>query len=117
MHKIHSKVFTLDDFSHEHLKSGALITLDNLIERLNYWRLEYLKTKDKEDWWQMIQLLPSSYNQKRTITMNYENVINIFNQRCVHKLDEWREFCDILCKLPYLDEITTKQDDGMGYTE
>ena len=119
MHKIHSKVFTLDDFSHDKLKNGALITLDNLVERLNFWRIEYLKTKDKSDWWQLIQLLPSSYNQKRTITMNYENVVNIIHQREHHKLDEWVNFVDELKELPYIQEIMGLKDDidALGYTE
>ena len=124
MHKIHSKEFTLDDFSHEHLFGNEdeydvdepIGVLNIVIDTLNHWRETYLEEKDKEQWWQLIQLLPSSYNQKRTITMNYENVINIFNQRCFHKLDEWREFCDILSKLPHLDAIT-KQDDKLAYTE
>lgn len=119
MHKIHSKEFTLDDFSHDKLKNGALITLDNIVERLNFWRNQYLKTKDKDDWWCMIQLLPTSYNQKRTITMTYENVVNIIKQRTGHRLDEWREFVEILKELPYVRQITNIDNvgDWMEYTE
>lgn len=116
MHTIHKKEFELDDFSHEHLikdyvknKGGyccALEFLKILIMQLNFFRELYLETKDKNYWWQMIQLLPTSFNQKRTVTMNYENVVNIIHQRENHKLDEWNVFCDIMLeKLPYLKEI------------
>lgn len=119
MHKIHSKTFILDDFSHEKLTKGALVVMRDTIKCLNVFREEYLKTKDKAYWWDMIQLLPSSYNQKRTITMNYENVINIFNQRTGHKLDEWNKFVDELKELPYIQEIMGLKDDidALGYTE
>jgi len=106
MHRIHAKKFTLDDFSHEHLYDVPKQKLRDLIEELNYCRAVYLKTKDKNDWWQMIQLLPSSYNQRRTITMSYENVVNIINQRSGHKLDEWNVFVEELKRLPYIKEIT-----------
>jgi len=105
MHKIHSKEFDLDDFSHEHMTERSLDYLQKLIDHMNVHRGEFNALKMKEDWWQMIQLLPSSYNQKRTITMNYENVMNIINQRTGHKLDEWNEFVGILRKLPYVNEI------------
>lgn len=105
MHRIHAKEFELDDFSHEHLKEKAVESLNYLMFALNYYRNEYIRTKDKDNWWQMIQLLPSSYNQKRTITMNYENVMNIIHQRTGHKLDEWNEFVEILKDLPYVKEI------------
>lgn len=118
MHKIAAKEFELDDFSHEHLRyeysdgdgsfdeaSWAEVSLLNTIETLNRARDLYLKSKDKKHWWLMIQLLPSSYNQRRTVTMNYENAVTIIKQRTGHKLDEWREFVEILSKLPYLDEI------------
>ena len=105
MHTIHKKQFELDDFSHEHLTGHSTDILSLLIGDLNVYRNVYLKTKNKDEWWQMIQLLPSSYNQKRTVTMNYENVINIISQRSNHKLDEWHEFCDILRDLPYIKEI------------
>lgn len=113
MHKIHAKEFTFDDFSHEHLTIGTypecavsgVLALDTTINCLNMFRNAYLKTKNKLYWWQMIQLLPSSYNQRRTITMNYEVVMNMINQRSNHKLDEWREFVDILKGLPYVLDI------------
>lgn len=102
MHKIHAKEFTLDDFSHEHLCGTVL---DGLINDLNYYREEFLKTKDKEMWWQVIQLLPSSYNQKRTICMSYEVVFKIIKERTGHKLDCWNDFVKVLHQLPYVDEI------------
>lgn len=121
MHKIAEKEFTLWDFSCEHLNddceacnivfgdhSDYLTSLDILkytIEGLNYWRRRYLTTKDKDDWWQMIQLLPTSYNQKRTIDLNYENLINMYHARKNHKLDEWHDFCDWIESLPYAKEL------------
>lgn len=106
MHKIHSKKFTLDDFSHEHLMGNQLEVLMLLVEELNYNREHFLETSHKNWWWQLIQLLPSSYNQKRTITMNYENVVSMIKQRENHKLDEWRIFVDLLKnKLPYIKAI------------
>lgn len=105
MHKIHAKEFTLDDFSHENLLYEWKSHLMNTIGALNLAREFYLRTKDKKYWWQMIQLLPSSYNQRRTITMNYENVMIIINQREGHKLDEWREMVATLRTLPYVKEI------------
>lgn len=104
MHKIAAKEFELDDFSHEHL-GFWLGTLENLVDELNVVREFYIKTKDKKYWWQMIQLLPSSYNQRRTITMTYENVVSMIKQREHHKLDEWREFAEVLKTLPYIKEI------------
>lgn len=113
MHKIHAKEFTLDDFSHEHLTDGAREALKTVIERLNMARKYYNRKIDNADcgmhwqdyWWDMIQLLPSSYNQKRTITMNYENVMNMIHQREHHKLDEWIMFVENLKKLPYVKDI------------
>ena len=133
MHKIHDKEFTLDDFSHEHLiydlvgdnneaiwykdppengpiKCQLMFTpLDALritIGVLNTNREAYLKTKNKKYWWQMIQLLPSSYNQKRTVMLNYEVLANIYKSRRNHKLDEWHIFCDWIERLPYSELIT-----------
>lgn len=103
MHKIAAKEFEVEDFSCEHLFS--LGTLKTVIEDLNENRKKYIERQDKDYWWQMIQLLPTSYNQKRTITMNYENVFTIIRQRSGHKLDEWNQFVDILKKLPYIEEI------------
>lgn len=105
MHKIHSKEFTLDDFSHEHLMTGGIECIKHLCMDLNFCRNYYLETKDKEWWWQMIQLLPTSYNQKRTVTMTYENAAAMIKQRSGHKLDEWREFVEILKRLPYIAQI------------
>ena len=105
MHKIHAKEFELDDFSHEHLHAVCSANLEDTILVLNSAREHFLKTKDKDDWWQMIQLLPSSYNQKRTVTFTYENVVSMIRQRSGHKLDEWNEFVSILKSLPYVQEI------------
>lgn len=105
MHKIASKEFTINDFSHEHLDKGGEYVLNFVIDHMNGCRKDYLESKDKDDWWQLIQLLPSSYNQKRTVTMNYENVFNIIHQRENHKLDEWHALCDALKDLPYVKEL------------
>ena len=107
MHKIAAKEFELDDFSHEHLsyEDNCLYFLDQTIDVLNQCRDLYLKTKDKKWWWQLIQLLPSSYNQRRTVTFTYENVVSMIRQRTGHKLDEWNDFVDCLCQLPYIAEI------------
>lgn len=122
MHKIDAKEFTREDFSMEHLlriedqdipySSNAhyifdYITIKNeIIDALNTARQMYLDTKDKKYWWQMIQLLPSSYNQKRTIMLNYEVLANMYKSRKNHKLDEWREFCEWIESLPYAELIT-----------
>ena len=145
MHKIHTKEFTLEDFSHEHLitrlddvcdwdiaagpesVSSPFDILNIVVDALNRYREQYLKTKDKKYWWQMIQLLPSSYNQKRTVMLNYEVLANIYKSRKNHKLDEWSEnhidvdgndmspglgmagFCDWIKTLPYSGLITGKE--------
>lgn len=109
MHKIHAKKFEMEDFSHEHLNEAYYLQLAHVIETLNVVRDVYVENNDKEYWWQMIQLLPSSYNQKRTITMNYENVMNIINQRQYHKLDEWVNFVKYLRILPYIKEIRDEE--------
>lgn len=111
MHMIHKLEFELDDFSHEHLDDNNLLWLQGIIDQLNANRERYLETKDKQQWWNMIQLLPSSYNQRRTVTMNYENVVSMIHQRKGHKLDEWREFIDILKDLPYVKEIMEESKD------
>ena len=123
MHKIHAKKFTLEDFSYEHLTSRAKDKLEDLINELNHYRNLYLnggndywtdsddkdyEPKDKKIWWQMIQLLPSSYNQKRTVMLNYEVLANIYKSRKDHKLDEWRDFCNWIKTLPYSELITGK---------
>lgn len=117
MHKIHAKEFTLDDFSHEHLipysecYNRKLIfeapkeVMARIIETLNYFRALYIKTKDKVYWWQMIQLLPSSYNQKRTVQFNYQVLKNMYSARRNHKLDEWHTLCDWMEELPYFKEV------------
>lgn len=105
MHKIQAKKFEREDFSIEHLEGESLVAFDNLLHVMNTHRQTFNVTKDKKYWWQMIQLLPTSYNQKRTVTMNYENVYTILRQRKGHKLDEWNEFCSILSNLPYVEEI------------
>lgn len=107
MHKIADKEFALEDFSHEHLYA-PLQDLRPMIDLLNMYRERYLETKDKNDWWQMIQLLPSSYNQRRTVMLNYEVLANIYKSRKGHKLDEWNSFCDWIESLPYSELITGK---------
>lgn len=108
MHKIHAKEFTPDDFSHEHLSAEYLESLNLTIAILNKARRKYNETKDKQYWHNMIQLLPSSYNQMRTCTLNYENLINIYFARRYHKLDEWHVFCDWIAELPYFKEMCIK---------
>ena len=108
MHKIHAKEFTLEDFSCEKLYD-PLGDLRPIVDRLNVYRERYLETKDKNDWWQMIQLLPTSYNQKRTVMMNYEVLANIYKSRKNHRLDEWHTLCDWISELPYSELITGKE--------
>jgi len=122
MHKIHAKDFSLADFSYEHLLNNltnddevywyneeypntSLDVLDDLVGMLNRQRRLYLKTKDKKYWWQLIQLLPSSYNQKRTIMMSYEVCLKIIEERTGHRLDEWNDFVETLKKLPYMEQF------------
>lgn len=115
MHKIHAKEFTLDDFSHEylHYKEGdwldSLERLEDIITTMNVYREKYIKTKDKCYWWQMIQLLPTSYNQKRTVQLNYQVLKNMYFARRHHKLDEWRSFCTWCESLPYFREICIQE--------
>lgn len=128
MHKIHAKEFTLDDFSCEHLFDDYSMedeltytdngidqycytsndALETILDVLNHHRTMFLETKDKKYWWQMIQLLPSSYNQKRSVMLNYEVLANIYHSRKNHKLDEWRTFCEFIETLPYSDLVTDK---------
>ena len=134
MHKIAAKRFERDDFSHEHLMDGGNYILNSTIDMLNEYRAQYLDSKDKKYWWQMIQLLPSSYNQKRTVMMNYEVLANIYKSRKNHKLDEWSignifktqfeqpiyeignnyispaSFCDWIKTLPYSELITGEEN-------
>ena len=118
MHKIHAKEFTLDDFSHEHLIELEVVdgeqfsTLDYLkllVTRLNLCRKKYLETKDKIYWWQMIQLLPSSYNQKRTVQLNYQVLKQMYFARRNHKLDEWHTLCEWMESLPYFLEVVIQE--------
>lgn len=110
MHKIHEKRFEREDFSIEHIHNCEehhwMVTMDNVISSLNAAREKYLETKDKKYWWQMIQLLPSSYNQRRTVTLNYAVLRNQYHARKNHKLDEWRNYCKALEGLPYAELIT-----------
>ena len=111
MHKIHAKEFTLNDFSHEHLGFDGMTHLEATIDVLNFYRdkfnneTEWNGMTKKDFWWQMIQLLPSSYNQKRTVQLNYQVLIHIYRARKNHKLDEWHTFCDWIETLPYFKEI------------
>ena len=118
MHKIHEKEFMMADFSCEHLLEssdadwGDVVgksVLEHVIFSLNVYRGLYLSTKDKKYWWQMIQLLPTSYNQKRTVMLNYEVLANIYKSRRNHKLDEWHIFCDWIESLPYSELITGEE--------
>ncbi len=106
MHKIHSKEITLDDFSHEHMDTFSRNTLRLIADRMETARKLFLAESDKKHWWQIIQLLPSSYNQRRTITLNYAVLRNMYHARKHHKLDEWREFCAWIESLPYAELIT-----------
>lgn len=109
MHKIHEKEFELDDFSHEHLDRTSEKFLECTITVLNYARQQFVKDGLKNNWWQMIQLLPSSYNQTRNVMLNYEVLANMYKSRQHHKLDEWREFCETIKLLP-LSELITGED-------
>ena len=126
MHKIADKEFTLEDFSCEHLITreqplvegvdaveppNAIWLMNRTIQTLNQYRNLYLQTKDKKYWWQMIQLLPSSYNQRRTVMANYEVLANMYKSRRNHKLDEWIDFCAEIERLPHSELITKKEDD------
>ena len=108
MHKISAKEFTLDDFSHEHLQEDSIAVLESVIHTLNVhrkWFNEEALDDPKIDWWQMIQLLPSSYNQLRTVMLNYEVLANMYKSRKNHKLDEWRTFCEYIKTFPYSELI------------
>ena len=107
MHKIHSKPFSIEDFSVDHLTPSSYTFMQTIVDKLEEIRLEYIETKSKETWYDMIQLLPSSYNQMRTCTFNYENLINMYRARKAHKLQEWHTFCDWIQTLPYAAELIT----------
>ncbi len=110
MHKIHAKAFAREDFSTDHMDEDTLIAFDGVIAYLEGLRGKYLETKDKRYWYDMIQFLPSSYNQMRTVTLNYETLTNIYYARRYHKLDEWHTFCDMICGLPYAALMITCHD-------
>lgn len=121
MHTIANREFMLGDFSHEHLTPAAIATIRTVIERLNFARKEFLKGRKgsefglpsaKEYWWDMIQLLPSSYNQMRTVQLNYAVLRNMYHARKNHKLDEWRDFCSWVESLPYAELITLGENDN-----
>ena len=126
MHKIHAKEFTLDDFSTEHLCKSNIEVLEDLVLELEYWRDKFVNYDEyckvvpefremyskKDCWWQLIQLLPSSYNQRRTVMLNYEVLANIYKSRCNHKLDEWHVFCEWIENLPYAELITDKVEEN-----
>lgn len=105
MHKITSKPFDIDDFSHDHMTPATEAFMQSIVDELEKIRLRYLETKDKSDWYDIIQLLPSSYNQMRTCSFNYETLINIYFARKDHKLAEWHTFCDWILTLPYAKEL------------
>ena len=105
MRKIHSKPFSMDDFSTDHLTADSLAFMETVVEKLEQVRLKYMETKSREDWYDLIQLLPSSYNQMRTCSFNYETLVNIYYARKNHKLAEWHEFCDWIETLPYGKEL------------
>ncbi len=111
MHKIHSKPFERGDFSLDHMTEETLDFFDTIIARLEIIRLRYMETKSKSDWYDMIQLLPSSYNQMRTCTFNYETLVNIYYARRNHKLAEWHTFCDWIETLPYAKEIIIAEEE------
>lgn len=111
MHKIHAKELTLDDFSHEHLNNFNKALLKSWIDTMNIDRQMFVDTKDKECWYQMIQMLPTSYNQKRTIMLNYEVLVGMYRDRKNHKLDEWHTFCDWVKSLPYSELITMESEE------
>lgn len=105
MHKIHSKEFTPIDFSTEHLTDSSLMFFKGIIHELNNSRMKFIETSDKKYWWQMIQMLPSSYNQLATVQLNYQVIANMYHSRKNHKLDEWHTFCRWAEHLPYFKEI------------
>lgn len=111
MHKIHSKAFELDDFSHDHMTEASLKQFIGFIEYLEEIRIKYNETKDKAYWYDLIQLLPSSYNQLRTCSLNYETLSNIYHARKHHKLEEWHTLCDWIRTLPYSNEMIIRSSD------
>lgn len=111
MHKIHAKPFETADFSVDKLSDGAIAAFRTYMDYMEQTRRRFVETKDKHDWYDLIQLLPSSYNQLRTVTMNYETLINIYYARRAHKLDEWHVFCDWILTLPYAADLICCRDE------
>lgn len=111
MHKIHAKPFETADFSVDKLSDGALAAFRTYMDYMEQTRRRFVETKDKHDWYDLIQLLPSSYNQLRTVTMNYETLINVYYARRAHKLDEWHVFCDWILTLPYAADLICCRDE------
>ena len=111
MHKIHAKPFELSDFSTDHMTEGALEAFKGYVDFIEQTRLKYMENKDKTYWYDLIQLLPSSYNQLRTVTMNYETLVNIYYARRTHKLDEWHTLCDWIVSLPYAGDLICFKDE------
>jgi hypothetical protein len=110
MHKMHSKPFSINDFSHDHMTEQTVEFMEIVVAELEKIRLRYLEHKNKEDWYDMIQLLPSSYNQMRTCTLNYESLINMYYARKNHKLAEWHTFCRWVEELPYAKELILAEE-------
>lgn len=110
MHKITSKPFEMSDFSVDHMNEDGIKAMEKVIETLESLRLRYLETNDKTIWYTIIQLLPSSYNQMRTCTLNYENLCNIYYARRNHKLQEWHTYCDWITELPYFKELFIQEE-------
>lgn len=110
MHKIHSKPFSINDFSHDHMSEQTLDFMEIVVAELEKIRLRYMENKNKDDWYDMIQLLPSSYNQMRTCSLNYESLINMYFARKNHKLIEWHTFCRWVEELPYAKELILAEE-------
>ena len=111
MHKIHAKEFCINDFSYDQLNSNSIMLLQDVVKLLNSYRDSFIETKNKDYWWQLIQLLPSSYEQKRTVMLNYEVLKNMYKARKNHKLDEWHDFCAWIETLPHSYLITGKKEE------
>ncbi len=111
MHKIHSKPFEKEDFSCDHLTEAGMKALQSIMEYLEECRIKFVETKEKEYWYDIIQLLPEGYNQKRTVTMNYENLLNMYYARRNHKLTEWHTYCDWIMTLPYTKELFIQEEE------
>ena len=115
MHKIHAKEFSIEDFSVEHLDAFTRFYFNKIVSLLNHARVSYEETKDKNEWWQIIQVLPSSYNQLRTVQLNYEVLYNIYFARKEHKLDEWRIFCETILTFPLMEEFINAKENPNVY--